>query len=440
MAEEREEFEDAASLVDAVFGASATSEAAEEPEDQATGKGRGEEEAEEAVTEPGSAVAEAEAEVETEVKNGARTEAEGPEGETGAKNGAGTGAGAPEGGAEAENGSEAENGAEAGAETGAGAETEATPPEDEAAEPEATASVDPSPAVARPLSGRLTRGRLVAVAAAAAVAVIGVATAGVVLLSGGGSGNAAAAAPTTAPSTTQPSVNPQAFYPVQSASPFTAGGVSELTDARIQAAVPGCDSCKLVTRANKFSPDGSVLALLRTGTPQAGKSNAKLVVVGADGHLVWSAPDGFKGLTAGIERFSVDGAGNHYLALPGPKYGQVLVILAWRDGKVQDLGGLLDPKIKSDSIVGVLPQGTGAGGTATIVSQTTDGVPDADTGGLVESQYQIKDGAPVLTGCRRHVGESGQWLTFAPSSDGCTHWPAGPVGPPDDDEPTTSNH
>lgn len=284
-----------------------------------------------------------------------------------------------------------------------------------------------TPAFAKSL--KLTRGRL----AAAGAVVLGVAAASVLLLSGGGSGNAAA--PSGAPSTTQPSVNPQAFYPVQSASPFATGGRSELTDAEVQAAVPGCDGCKLVTRANGFSADGAVLALFRTGVPQDGKSNAKLVVVGADGKLVWAAPAGFKALTAGIERFSADDAGNFYLALPGARSGQVLVVLAWRDGKVQDLGGLLDPKIQSDSIVGVSPQAS-AGGTATIVSQTTAGIPDADTGGLVESQYRIKDGAPVLIGCRRHVGESGQWLTFQPGADGCTHWPAGPVGPPDDDDPT----
>ncbi|NUR28326.1 MAG: hypothetical protein HOV83_21200 [Catenulispora sp.] len=271
---------------------------------------------------------------------------------------------------------------------------------------------------------KVTKGRLIG----AAGVVLGVALAGVLVFSGGGSGNAVT--PSDAPST-RPSVNPQAFYPLQSAPPFATGTKSTLSDAEIQAAA-GCDGCKLVTRANGFTPDGGALALFRTGTPRAGKSNVRLVVVGGDGKLVWSAPDGVKALTAGIERFTADDAGNFYLALPGAKSGQVLVVLAWRDGKVQDLGGLLDPRIKSDSIVGVLPEK--AVGAATIVSQTTVGVPDADTGGLVESQYQIKDGKPVLTGCRRHVGESGQWIPFQPSADGCTHWPAGPVGPPDDDD------
>jgi hypothetical protein len=277
-------------------------------------------------------------------------------------------------------------------------------------------------------SKAFTRSRL----AAAAAAVISVAAASVLVLSGGGSGNAAT--PGAAPST-QPSVNPQALYPLQSASPFETGAKSPLTDAELLAAVPGCGSCKLVTRANGFSPDGAVLALFRTGAPQVGKPNFKLVVVGADRKVLWSAPEGVKALTAGIERFSTDAAGNFYLALPGAKSGQILVVLTWRDGKVQDLGGLLDPKIKSDSIVGVLPQ-AGSGATATIVSQTTAGVPDADTGGLLESQYRIKDGRPVLIGCRRHVGESGQWIAFQPGADGCAHWPAGPVGPPDDDDPT----
>ena len=277
---------------------------------------------------------------------------------------------------------------------------------------------------------KLTRGRL-----AGAVAVVaGVAAASVLVLSGGGSGNAAT--PSGAPST-QPSVNPQAFYPEQSASPFQTGSRSALTDAQVRAALGDCDPCKLVTRVNGFTPDGGVLALFRTGAPQGGKSNARLAAVGGDGKLVWSAPDGLKALTAGIERFSVDRAGNAYLALPGAKSGQVLVVLAWRDGQVRDLGGLLEPKIKSDSIVGVLPQAT-TDPTATIVSQTTAGVPDADTGGLVESQYRIQDGEPVLVGCRRHVGESGQWIAFQPAADGCTHWPAGPVGPPDDDDGPTA--
>ncbi|GAA1998237.1 hypothetical protein [Catenulispora subtropica] len=305
------------------------------------------------------------------------------------------------------------------------------------AEPENAAAL-PKPAFTKSL--KLTRARLVG----AAAVVAGVAAASILVLSGGGSGDAAT--PSGSPST-QPSVNPQAFYPVQSASPFETGVKSALTDAQLQAAVGGCDACKLVTRANGFTPDGGVLALFRTGAPQGGKSNVRLVVVGGDGKLVWSAPGGVKALTAGIERFSVDGAGNFYLALPGARSGQVLIALAWRDGKVQDLGGLLDPKIKSDSIVGVLPQAPAgaaatatATATATIVSQTTAGVPDADTGGLVESQYQIKDGKPVLTGCRRHVGESGQWIPFQPSADGCTHWPDGPVGPPDGDDNPTAPH
>ncbi|GAA2012419.1 hypothetical protein GCM10009839_03510 [Catenulispora yoronensis] len=290
-------------------------------------------------------------------------------------------------------------------------------------------SPTPAPAFTKTLP-KLTRGRL----AAAAAVVVGVAVASVVLLSGGGSGNAATQ---NGAAGAQPSVNPQAFYPVQSASAFETGAKSELTDAELQGAVSGCDACKLVTRANGFTPDSGVLALFRTGEPEAGRSNAKLVAVGGDGKLLWSAPDGFKALTAGIERFSVDGAGNFYLALPGARTGQVLVALAWRDGKVQDLGGLLDPRITSDSIVGVLPQAA-PGADATIVSQSTAGIPDAATGGLVESQYRIENGAPVLIGCRRHVGESGQWIAFQPSADGCKHWPAGPVGPPDDDDDPTA--
>ncbi|MBW8803963.1 MAG: hypothetical protein JF587_08905 [Catenulisporales bacterium] len=360
-----EEIDDAARLVDAVFGAT-SSKKTTEPE------------AAEAVTDVGTDAA---------------------EGESGERTGA-----APETVAIAEAGSAA------GADDG-----------DESAGEQASSGTK------SPSFKAFTRTRL----AAAAAVVIGVAAASVLVLSGGGSGNAAT--PGAAPST-QPSVNPQAFYPLQSASPFETGSKSPLTDAELLAAVPGCGSCKLVTRANGFSPDGAVLALFRTGAPQVGKPNFKLVVVGSDRKPLWSAPEGVKALTAGIERFSTDAAGNFYLALPGAKSGQILVALSWREGKVQDLGGLLDPKIKSDSIVGVLPQATGA--TATIVSQTTAGVPDADTGGLVESQYQIKDGRPVLIGCRRHVGESGQWIAFQPGADGCAHWPAGPVGPPDDDDPT----
>lgn len=419
---ESEEFEDAASLVEAAFGIrldsaeDAEEQGAEEQDAETADEAEEAEEAEEADDEPveaepvaESAEIEAEAAQETEPLVAVKVKRKPAAAKT----------------------EPAVEEAEAAADDDAAQETEplmSGEPEPEP-EPEAAES-EPAPKVpALTKSLKLTRGRL----AAAGAVVLGIAAASVLVLSGGGSGNAAA--PGGAPSTTQPSVNPQAFYPVQSASPFATGGRSELTDAEVQAAVPGCDGCKLVTRANGFSADGAVLALFRTGAPQGGKSNAKLVVVGADGKLVWTAPAGFKALTAGIERFSADDAGNFYLALPGARSGQVLVVLAWRDGKVQDLGGLLDPKIKSDSIVGVSPQAS-SGGTATIVSQTTAGIPDADTGGLVESQYRIKDGAPVLVGCRRHVGESGQWLTFQPSADGCTHWPAGPVGPPDDDDPT----
>jgi hypothetical protein len=192
-----------------------------------------------------------------------------------------------------------------------------------------------------------------------------------------------------------------------------------------------------VTRANGFSPDGAALALFRTGDPMAGKSNFKLVVVGADGKLVWSAPPGVKALTAGIERFSTDKAGNFYLALPGEKSGQILIALTWKDGHVVDIGDLTNPKISSDSVVGVLPEPT-PGATATIVSQTRNGVSDADTGGLIESQYQIQNGVPVLIGCRRHVGESGEWIPFKPSAQGCVDAPPGPVGPPDGDGTTTA--
>ena len=286
-----------------------------------------------------------------------------------------------------------------------------------------TADTEAQPTVDRPLKKPFTRGRLAAAAAVAA----GVVAAGVFLLVGGASGNAAA--PNDAPQT---SVNPQAFYPFQSAPPYEIGASSPLSDDAVRAAVPGCAACKLVTRANGFSPDGAVLALFRTGDPQGGRANFKLVVVSADGRLVWSAPEGMKALTSGIERFSADASGNFYLALPGAKSGQVLVVLAWRDGKVQDIGGLLDPKVKSDTVVGVSPQSTGP--LATIVSQTSAGVPDADTGGLIESRYQVKDGVPVLVGCRRHVGESGQWIAFRAAADGCTHWPDGPVGPGDDDD------
>lgn len=334
--------------------------------------------------------------------------------------------------AETEDEGPAETGSDAGAADAdqplaAGIEVEASV-EPFAAEPSSDApAAEPAAVGTKPLSLKaFTRSRLTA----AAAVVIGAAAAGVLVLSGGGSGNAAT--PDAAPST-QPSVNPQAFYPLQSAAPFETGAKSSLTNAELLAAVPGCGGCKLVTRANGFSPDGAVLALFRTGAPQVGKPNFKLVVVGADRKVLWSAPEGVKALTAGIERFSTDAAGTVYLALPGARSGQILIALTWRDGKVQDLGGLLDPKIESDSIVGVLPQAT-PGATATIVSQTTAGVPDADTGGLVELQYQIKDGRPVLIGCRRHVGESGQWIAFPPGADGCTHWPAGPVGPPDDDE------
>jgi hypothetical protein len=263
-------------------------------------------------------------------------------------------------------------------------------------------------------------------AAAAVAALAAVAVTAVVVLTGGTKGDAAASGPTTPP------FNPQALYPLAaSATPFTTGGRSALTDARLKAAVPGCSGCELVTRANGFSPDGAVLALFRTGAPAVGHPNAKLAVVGSDGGLLWQSPSGFQALTAGIERFATDRSGNFYVALPGFKSGQAMVVLAWRDGKVVDIGDLLHPKVASDS-VGLLPE-KNPGPTATIVAQTKKGVPDADTGGLIEAQYQVRNGTPVLVGCRREVGESFQWLTFAPSKDGCTHWPQGPTGPADDD-------
>ena len=326
---------------------------------------------------------------------------------------------------------------EPGPDTGPDTEPELKP------ETKAEAESETEPA-SEPRARTLTRGRLAG--AAAVVVAVGAACA---LVLSGSSPSSGSAAPGSATPTT-PAVNPQASYPDAAiASPFatnvspqataTGTGVKTsyrpLTDDALRAAVPGCGSCKLVTRANGFSPDGAVLALFRTGAPVEGKSNFKLVVVGADGTLVWSAPDGVKALTAGIERFSADKAGNFYLALPGAQTGQILIVLTWKDGHVVDIGDLANPKIASDSVVGVMPEPT-PGATATLVSQTRNGVSDADTGGLIESQYQIRNGVPVLIGCRRHVGESGVWIPFQPGANGCVDAPPGPVGPSDGDETT----
>jgi hypothetical protein len=393
---EAEDFEDAASLVDAAFGT---------PQDAAADDGAEGPAAEAAAG--AAADADADTSADAEAAGGAAADAD----------------------AAANTSADAE--ARGGADPDAAADTAADADADAAADTSADADAAASAADAQaPASGLtpppkkpLTRGRL----AAAAVVAAGIAAAGLFLLTGGASGNSSAPGDGS-----QTSVNPQAFYPFQSASPYETGAPSVLSDDALRAAVPGCAACKLVTRANGFSPDGAVLALFRTGDPQGGRANFKLVVVGPDGRLVWSAPEGIKALTSGIERFSTDASGNFYLALPAAKSGQMLVVLAWRDGKVQDIGGLLAPKVESDTMVGVSPQSTGP--LATIVSQTTAGVPDADTGGLIESRYQVKNGAPVLVGCRRHVGESGQWIAFQPSADGCKHWPDGPVGPDDDDE------
>lgn len=279
-------------------------------------------------------------------------------------------------------------------------------------------------------SGAAPRRGLMKWAVVGAAAIVAIAVTAVLVLTGGGESDAAASG-----GTPTPPFNPQALYPLAaSATPFTTGGVSTLTDARLKAAVPGCGGCELVTRANGFSPDGAVLALFRTGAPAAGHPNAKLAVVGPDGRLLWQSPSGFQALTAGVERFATDRSGYFYVALPGFKSGQAMVVLAWQNGKVVDVGDLTHPKIASDS-VGLLPEKK-PGPTATIVAQTKKGVPDADTGGLIESQYQVRNGTPVLIGCRREVGESFQWLTFAPSADGCTHWPQGPTGPADGDDDT----
>ena len=304
-------------------------------------------------------------------------------------------------------------------------------------EPEPSAAADTSNAIAHDEAAESTAGKNAAAentAAKGRLAVIGTAAMAVaaglalVLTSGAKAGGAKASAQPS------PTANPQAWYPdAGNQSAFATGAPSVLTDDQLRAAVPGCDdNCKLVTRGNGFSPDGAVAALFRTGDPVVGASNFKLVIVGGDGKLVWQAPDTMKALSAGYERFSEDTAGNFYLAMPGARSGQILVVLRWQDGKVVDVGDVSTPKIAADGVVGILPQAT-PGPTATIVAQSATGVSDATTGGLIESDYQVKNGVPVLIGCRRKVGESGEWISYQPDASGCAHPPAGPQGPPDGD-------
>jgi hypothetical protein len=100
--------------------------------------------------------------------------------------------------------------------------------------------------------------------------------------------------------------------------------------------------------------------------------------------------------------------------------GQAMVVLATRDGRVEDFGSKTN-RFSGDS---VQVRDFDSDGVLEILTQDSGAVPDAATGGAIETVHRW-DGSDYRVGeCRRLVGESFQYLTYPPSAQGdCLDYP-----------------
>ena len=238
----------------------------------------------------------------------------------------------------------------------------------------------------------------------------------VVAVAAGGCLGPAAERPALAPGpTSSPTDTTESLVPVPT--PAAVGSSSAVDDAQLIAAVPSCrvHPCRLLTRANGFGPPGAVAALLAWDRTETADPNYELVVTSRTGEVVWRAPDQRLGHANGYERFAVDESDRLFLPLAAEPRGQMMAVLEWRDGRIDDRGSLTTRKFYGDSVV--FAEDRDGDRTSEIITQSGQGLTDADTGGLVESTYTLINGDFQLTGCRQRQGESFQW-TSRPTDGG----------------------
>jgi hypothetical protein len=246
---------------------------------------------------------------------------------------------------------------------------------------------------------RVRRLRLGAVLAGLAVAIV----AGGCL---GPTGERPALAPAPSASPVEP---PEVLVPVPT--PAAVGPASALDDAQLIAAAPSCRAhpCRLLARANGFGPPGAVAALLAWDRTETTDPNYELIVTSATGDTLWRSPDQRIGHVNGYERFTPDGPNRLFLPLAAEPRGQTLVVLEWGGGRIDDGGSLTTRRFYGDSVV--FAEDRDNDGTAEVVTQSDQGLADANSGGLLESVYTRTGDDYRLTGCRHREGESFQWRT-----------------------------
>ncbi len=202
-------------------------------------------------------------------------------------------------------------------------------------------------------------------------------------------------APSVRPASTVPLRTPPSLVPMPGG-PATAGPRSGPADTALVAAAPACRErrCRLLARAGGFGPDGAVAGLVAWDATRP-ESNYQVVVVAADGRPIWSSPRPSVGHVNGYERFTRDGRDRLYLAVAADGQGQVMTVLEWVDGRVDDRGTFTAPKLAGDTVAFVEDR-TGDG-RAEVITQSTRGLLAADMGELVESVYTLTPRGYVLT-------------------------------------------
>jgi hypothetical protein len=201
--------------------------------------------------------------------------------------------------------------------------------------------------------------------------------------------------------------------------PAAVGSRSGVDTAQLIAAAPSCRThpCRLLARANGFGAPGAVAALLAWDRTGPADHNYELIVTSAAGDLLWRAPEQRLGHANGYERFTLDGPDRLFLPLAVEPRGQMLVVLEWRDGGIDDHGTVSTRRFHGDSVVFAEDRDTD--GTAEIITQSGQGLADANTGALIESVYTRTGGDYRLTGCRHREGETFRWTAVAPRGGRC---------------------
>ena len=212
-----------------------------------------------------------------------------------------------------------------------------------------------------------------------------------------------------------PGLTPLLTLPAVDAETARTAGVG--TD-RLVAAAPACRShrCQLLSRVDGFGPHASVAALLGWDGGSTG-ANYQAVVVDRDGRFLWASPEQSAGQVNGYERLVRDGRDRLHLTLVRPGHGSQLATLEWRGGELVGGATFLRPRLYADGAVFV--EDRDRDGRAELVAQSSDGVPHAEAGALVESVFQSTPTGPKLTGCRLREPESFKWSEYQPTERGC---------------------